>query len=184
MKLLVIGHARHGKDTVGAMLRQQLGLKFISSSLFAAAKAVVPYLAAKGIEYDSLDEAYADRVNHRAAWRDAIGAYNTPDPAKLGREIFAEYDMYIGLRSLEEFVALHKAKVFDYCIWVDRSAHAPAEPYSSMELTPNLADIVVDNNFDLVHLAKQVQWAVQCLRRLEHSRANAVEVSSASAEKS
>ena len=37
-KLLVIGHGRHGKDTVSEILCQDFKLSFISSSMFACKK--------------------------------------------------------------------------------------------------------------------------------------------------
>jgi len=152
MKLLVTGHARHGKDTVCGIIRDAFGLAFISSSYFVAEKAVRPYLAERGLVYTTLEECYADRTNHRAEWHDAIHAYNTPDLARMGRELFAQYDMYCGLRNRQEFLAIKAEKLFDVSIWVDRIRHHPPEPHDSMQIRQDDCDLIIDNNTSLMGL--------------------------------
>lgn len=152
LKLMILGYARHGKDTAAEILHEQLGLKFMSSSFAAAEKVMVPYFASKGVVYPDLATCYADRVNHRSEWFDQIKAYNTPDLARLAREIYADNDIYVGIRNVEEFVAARDQKLFDYSIWVDRSKHAPPEPKTSMTITPDMASRIVDNNGTLEQL--------------------------------
>lgn len=152
----MIGYARHGKDTVCNLLRDIYGLGFVSSSFFVAEKAVRPWLEQRGRYYDNLDSCYADRVNHRGDWFDAIAAYNANDPARLGRELFAEYDIYCGLRRLEEFLALKKENVFHTCWWIDRGLIEPPEPITSNTLRPNHADFIVNNNGSLDLLRGEV----------------------------
>lgn len=164
MKLLVIGHARWGKDTVCEILRDKYQLTFESSSAFVAEKAVRPWLAARGIVYPTYEAMYADRVNHRAEWKTAIGEYNSPDPSKLGKEIFAAFDIYCGCREPREVHAMRTNKAFDFCFWVDARLRHPPEHESSMGLTENDADWVVDNNKDLFHLEKQVDIAYKYAR--------------------
>jgi hypothetical protein len=146
LKLLVIGHARHGKDTVADMMCQQYGLRAVSSSWFLAERVVQPFLANKGITYASIDQCFADRANRRADWYDAVKAFNNPDLTALGRAIWAENDIYIGLRNRAELHANRNAATFDIAIWVDRSDHLPPEDRSSMTLEPWMADFVLDNN--------------------------------------
>ena len=146
LKLMILGNARHGKDTVAEIFTNSLGLKFVSSSFAAAEKVMVPYFASKGITYASLDECYADRVNHRAEWFQQIAAYNTPDKARLAREIYSEADIYVGIRNVEEFNAVRDEGLFDYSIWVDRSKHVAPEDTSSNTITKDMADYVIDNN--------------------------------------
>lgn len=146
MKLLVLGHARHGKDTTCDLLRKLYGLSFVSSSFFVGEKAVRPWLESRGIIYPYMDACYSDRVNHRAAWFDAIAEYNRIDKARLGRELFKQYDIYCGLRNVEEFLALKAEKAFDVCLWVDRSSHAPAELTTSFNIGLSFADYIIDNN--------------------------------------
>lgn len=149
---MVLGHARHGKDTVCTLLNKLYGLSFVSSSFFVAETCVRSFLASRGITYDSLEACYADRINHRAAWFDAIAEYNRENPAKLGMELFAKYDIYCGLRNVLEFRALKSAGVFDCTLWVDRSRHAPAELTTSFNIGLSAADYIIDNNGDLHEL--------------------------------
>ena len=85
-------------------------------------------------------------ANSVAEWYDAICDYNVPDAATLGREMFATYDIYCGLRNKREFFAMKNTGVFDHCIWVDRSMYLPPEAASSMSLEQWMADFTIDNN--------------------------------------
>lgn len=150
-KLLVIGHGRHGKDTVCEILRDNYGFSFESSSQFCSKLFIFDQL--KDLYgYADEQECYADRHNHRAEWYDAICAYNVPDAARLGREIFREHDIYCGLRNKKEYHAMRNTGVFDYAIWVDRSDHLPLEDESSMTLKQWMADFTIDNNGTLDEL--------------------------------
>jgi hypothetical protein len=152
-KLLIIGHGRHGKDTVCDILRDQYGFQFQSSSEFCAQKFIYDELRHK-YGYTSYAQCYQDRHNHRAEWYDMIHAYCEDDYTRLGRDIFAENDIYCGLRNKAEFHAMRNTGVFDYCIWVDRSDHAPLEDRSSMNLEIWMADYVIDNNGTLKDLRR------------------------------
>ena len=152
LKLMILGYARHGKDTVAEILHNDLGLSFVSSSFTAAEKVMIPYFASKGIVYPDLATCYADRVNHRQEWFEQIKAYNTPDLAKLAREIYSENDIYVGIRNVEEFVAARDQRLFDYSIWVDRSKHVAPEPSTSNTINASMATHVIDNNGTLEEL--------------------------------
>ena len=150
-KLLVIGHGRHGKDTVCEILRDKFGYSFESSSQFCSKLFIYDQLKDK-YGYSNEEQCYADRHNHRAEWYDAICAYNVPDAARLGREIFQAHDIYCGLRNKREFFAMKNTGVFDYAIWVDRSDHLPPESKDSMSLEQWMADFTIDNNGSLEDL--------------------------------
>lgn len=153
-RILIIGHARHGKDTVCEMLRDDYGYSFMSSSWFCAEHVVMPYVAARNHPYPSVVACYEDRANHRGDWHDAIWEYNKPDPARLGKEIWSKYNIYAGLRHSTEWAALKNEGAYDIAIWVDRSLVLPPEPESSMKLSPWMADYILDNNWDLDHLRR------------------------------
>ena len=145
MKLLVIGHGRHGKDTVCEILQKNYNLSFESSSKFCSQLFIYDQLKDK-YGYANEEECYADRHNHRAEWYDAICDYNKGDGARLGREIFKAHDIYCGLRNKREYFAMKNTGVFDYAIWVDRSDHLPEESKDSMSLEQWMADYTIDNN--------------------------------------
>lgn len=144
-KLLIIGNARHGKDTVCEILNDTFDFKFRSSSDFCAERFIYNELKDK-YNYKTYADCFNDRHNHRAEWYNMIHDYCQHDFARLGREIFAENDIYCGLRNKSEFHAMKNTNVFDYAIWVDRSDHLPAEDKTSMSLEIWMADYVIDNN--------------------------------------
>jgi hypothetical protein len=145
MKLMILGSGRHGKDYAAEKLRDQLGLSFISSSAFVGMKAVYPTMKER---YKTFEECFNDRHsgNNRALWYEAIQKYNESDPARLARELLDEYDMYVGLRSEREFSAARKAGLFDLAIWVDAFNRVPPEASTSLTITRDMADIVLDNS--------------------------------------
>ena len=150
-KLLVIGHGRHGKDTVCDILKESYGFSFESSSQFCSKLFIYDQLKDLYGYADEV-ECYADRHNHRAEWYNAICAYNVPDASRLGRDIFETHDIYCGLRNKKEYHAMRNTGVFDYAVWVDRSDHLPLEDPSSMSLEPWMADFTIDNNSTLEEL--------------------------------
>lgn len=162
LKLLVIGHGRHGKDTVCEILKNDYGYSFESSSQFCSKLFIYNMLKEK-YNYSNELECYSDRHNHRQEWYDAICAYNENDPAKLGREIFKEHDIYCGLRNKKEFHAMKNTKVFDYAIWVDRSDHLPPENKNSMSLEQWMADYTIDNNGTLENLEFNVRQLISTI---------------------
>jgi hypothetical protein len=161
-KLLVIGHGRHGKDTVCEILRYHYVYSFESSSQFCSKLFIFDQLKDK-YGYDNEEACYADRHNHRAEWYDAICAYNVPNAARLGTEIFKEHDIYCGLRNKKEFFAMQNAGVFDYAIWVDRTEHLPLELKSSMSLEQWMSDFTIDNNNGLDELEFNVHQLINNL---------------------
>jgi hypothetical protein len=162
LKLLVIGHGRHGKDTVCEILRDKYGYSFESSSAFCSKLFIYEQLKDK-YGYDNEAQCYADRHAHRAEWYDAICDYNEIDGARLGREIFKAHDIYCGLRNKREFFAMQNTGVFDYCIWVDRSDHLPPEGSDSMSLKQWMADFTIDNNSNLSNLEFNVDQLIDYL---------------------
>jgi hypothetical protein len=162
LKLLIIGHGRHGKDTVCEILRDKYAYSFESSSRFCSKLFIYNDLKDK-YGYANEEECYADRHNHRAEWYNAICDYNVPDPARLGREMFGAYDIYCGLRNKKEYHAMRNTEVFDYCIWVDRIDHLPPEAKDSMSLEQWMADYTIDNNGTLEDLQFNVDQLMMFL---------------------
>ncbi len=141
-KLMIIGHARHGKDTVCEYLRDKYGFKFQSSSEFCVNFLIWPLMP----QYSSAEECFNDRENHRQFWYDTISGYNKEDPSRLGKELFATNDIYCGIRNGSELQSLKKLNIIDCIIWVDASKRKEKEEMSSCTVTPEMTDIILDNN--------------------------------------
>lgn len=153
MKLLILGHGRHGKDTVAEYLRDHHSVSFRSSSLFLAEAVVRPALVDHGLVYDTLEACYKDRVNHRCLWRDIILAYNADDLSRLARAVLEVSDCYVGMRSIEEYRA--SRRLFDAVMWVDAEARGmPVDPSLTIEFEPDM--IMIDNNGSLDETYEQL----------------------------
>ena len=162
-KLLILGYARHGKDTVAEYLRDNYGLRFMSSSEFCGREALWDQWG-KAV-YGSFEEMFEDRSNHRELWMQMISAYNTPDKTKTASTMFERgYDMYVGMRRQDELNACNDASLFDAVIWVDRSEHLPPET-GSMDITraSARANYEIDNNGEITDLYGQVDEIVHNL---------------------
>ncbi|MDR9452136.1 MAG: hypothetical protein RI637_13080, partial [Acidimicrobiia bacterium] len=159
------GYGRHGKDTVAEILTNY-GYTFVSSSWAAAEHAVFPVLGPK-YGYESVEECFNDRANHRREWYELIKAYNTPDLARLARQIYSEADIYVGIRDRDEFYDAKNEGLFDYAIWVDASHRLPVESTDSCTVNQQDADIVIDNNGPEKHLPIRVWDALSQVNSLE-----------------
>ena len=144
-KFLIIGHARHGKDTLAELLNKEFGLKFASSSQAAADIFIFDELKEK-YSYETSEQCFEDRVNHRAEWYDMICEYNKEDRAKLAKGILERTDCYVGMRDRGEITECVKQGLFDLIIWVDASERLPLESPDSFNIDKSCADIIIDNN--------------------------------------
>ena len=153
-KLLVVGHGRHGKDTVCEML-ETYSYTFQSSSKFCSELFIFDELK-DNYGYTDEEACYSDRHQHRTEWYNMIHNYCRDDLARLGRNLFAKHDIYCGLRNKREFFAMKNEEIFDYAIWVDRTDHCHLEPGSSMSIEQWMCDYTIDNNGDLDRLKKNV----------------------------
>jgi hypothetical protein len=171
VKLFILGHARHGKDTVAEMICANYeGWTFESSSHIACEHVVMPYLKEKGLTYNSVEDAYADRMNHRMDWYHAIKAYNTPNLRKLSHLIFDKHDIYVGIRDREEFLACKDLS--DLAIWVDAYGRVPADD-PTCKILPEDADVIISNRGSLKELERRVvrlMDALECRICIEAER--------------
>lgn len=153
-KLLIIGHGRHGKDTVAEMISEEYGLSFISSSR-AALDAIWPALdVATEYKYEDKEAAFNDRASCRDLWKELITLYNTPDKSALCKLIISKNDIYVGMRCDKEFEA--SQELFDYVLWVDASQRHPEEPSMKIKCDPQNM-IWIDNNGSLDDLKLEVE---------------------------
>ena len=145
MKVLILGNARHGKDTLAELFNQYFGLTFMPSSQASADFFLYNQLKDK-YGYTSSEECFEDRVNHREEWYQAICNYNKDNRARLAQDILSRSNCYVGMRDKEEFNECVKQKLFDLIIWVDASKRLPLEPGTSFNINMSDADIIVENN--------------------------------------
>lgn len=144
-KLLIIGNARHGKDSMAEILQQEFGLKFKSSSQAAADIFLYDRLKDK-YGYQTPEECFEDRMNHRQEWYEAICDYNKDDRARLAKDILSITDCYVGMRDRDEIVECIKQGLFDIIVWVDASGRLPLEDSNSFNIDKSCADVIIDNN--------------------------------------
>lgn len=163
-KILILGHGRHGKDTVAEIIHHQYGLNYISSSLFAASRVMMPYYASIGRPYASEAECFYDRANRRAEWHEQIAAYNTPDKSRLPREILEIGDMYVGMRCRHEYAA--SRYLFDAVCWVDATARRiPKEGKDSFNIDYRDNMWLINNDGDLSALERRVEDFMQFVEK-------------------
>lgn len=156
MKILVIGHGRHGKDTVAELLRDMYNFTFMSSSRAVMLEAVWPTMQYRCGDqpdrplYDNAEECFADRENHRDEWKALISAYNMPDKAKLAKIILQKVDIYVGMRCALEYQACVNQRVFDKVLWVHRPGF-PTESSMDIQYDPySMIAIVNGGSLDLL----------------------------------
>jgi hypothetical protein len=145
MKLLIIGHKRHAKDTLAEIFRDKFGLTFESSSQ-AAANIFLYDLLKDKYGYKTSEECFEDRVNHRPEWYKAICEYNIEDKARLAKGILKRTQCYVGMRDRDEIEECLSQGLFDLIIWVDASDRLPLENSSSFNIDKSCAHIIIENN--------------------------------------
>ena len=168
-KIMLIGLARHGKDTVAEYLRDKHNYRFMSSSMWCSEAFIFDALKDK-YGYKTPQECFDDRVNHRAEWYDMIKAFNTPDLARLGREIFSQNEIYCGIRDVDELRALKNAGVFDYAVWVDAvERKGITEGKDSNNISITEADWILTNNGTIEELYEKIEGLLPILEMRERS---------------
>ena len=154
-KLLIIGSARHGKDTTAEFLKDLYGYDFKSSSQAAADIFLYDLLKDK-YGYKTSEECFEDRVNRRAEWYDAICEYNREDKARLAKEILKTSNVYVGMRDPDEIEECIKQGLFDFIIGV-YNPRIPEEDKSSFRINIwEKSDVVLPNAGTLDDLKKKV----------------------------
>lgn len=155
LKFLIIGNARHGKDTLAELLNEHFGLSFVSSSAAAAEIFIYDELKEK-YGYQTPEECFEDRMNHRSEWYEMIKDYNKDDRARLAKGILEKADCYVGMRERAEIAECINQGLFDLIIWVDASKRLPLEGPDSFNIDMSCADIIVDNNGTYAEFVKKV----------------------------
>ena len=142
MKILILGNARHGKDSLAEQLAKHFKMTFKSSSEMAMELFIFNDIS-EDMGYSTMDECFRDRLNHRQLWYEMICDYNKNDRARLAKDILNEYDCYVGMRDLEEFEA--SKDLFDVIIWVDASKRLETTENTN-KIPMVCANIIITNN--------------------------------------
>ena len=142
MKILILGNARHGKDTLAELLADRFGMTYKSSSEMAMEIFLFDMLKEKH-GYETMQECFEDRVNHRQTWYLSICDYNKDDRARLAKDILEGHDCYVGMRDLDEFKT--SKELFDVIIWVDASKRLGTSENTN-KIPVSEADMVITND--------------------------------------
>lgn len=143
LNILILGHGRHGKDTLAQALHEKYGLVSSSSSehairlndVFFKIRARCCDAGKDGPKYRDCAEAYADRHNHRAIWFETIQEYNEKyGYTELATDLLRENNIYTGMRSLLEYEACLEERIFDLILWVDRGLFVEPESEDSFKI--------------------------------------------------
>lgn len=149
-KLNINGYARHGKDTVAEMLRDYHGYRLVpASERFADILMTKLPLG----WYETTNECFKDRLNHRRGWFNAIRDYCKNDPARFVKLTLEGGDIYVGHRARSEFE--HSKELFDLTVWVDSTGRGLVKE-ETCELLPEDHDYIIYNNGDLHDLKREV----------------------------
>lgn len=175
--LLVIGHARHGKDTVTEYLAAKLGLTYVSSSEVAAYAGIFDDIILNNAQFtvDALGIKAAQsyllipeiKNNFRSEMFAAISDFNSTDKTNLAKLILADNNIYCGMRNREELLACKKAGLFDLIIFVDSSLRLYAESAESMTIKGTDADIIIENNGTLKQLEDKLEALVTFIHKMQ-----------------
>lgn len=156
-KLLILGHARHGKDTLAEIICDNSDLKFAGSSMTSCEIFLFDILNKKyNLSYSSVKEAWEDRVNHRDKWYNEICAYNSEDKLRLVKDILKIADIYVGLRNHEEVEQAIKEKSFDHIIGIYDYRKPLESKQSNTADVLKYSDFIITNNGTIDDLKEKV----------------------------
>jgi hypothetical protein len=117
--------------------------------------------------YQTEQECFDDRRNHREEWYQLIREFNAVDKARLCKHVLEKSDMYVGMRDYEEFVA--SRPLVNLVIAVDATDRLSkgcggGAVDTTMKIPLECADIRVYNNGTLEHLKQKVGVMASLLR--------------------
>jgi dephospho-CoA kinase len=171
LKVLVIGHARHGKTTVSQILSSHFGLSFKDTSDAVCEIVIFDKLKDK-FGYKTKEECFADKENKRKEWFDAIKEYNEMDKTRLAKIIMENYDIYCGLRDATQMYLCQKEGVFDVTIAV-YNPRVREESKESMNFNIiDYSDYVIVNNGDISDLKEKTVFLFNKIIEKHETRRN------------
>lgn len=159
-RIAVCGYGRHGKESTSRILSELTGLCYTKSTSEAAAELVFSHTQ-ESHGYETVQECWNDRHQHRSTWAKIIWDHNKP----LGITLYADMvrngiDILDGIRQADEIAACVEHGIVDLTVWVDASKRKPIEDASSCTLGPDDCQYIIDNNGTIEQLrANVIQFA-------------------------
>ena len=163
-KILIVGHGRHGKDTLAELITKHQGNKFRGSSAVMCEELYSPHFEAL---YDSPEALFEARHEHRNQLYDLICDYNKEDPTRLARKVMEGGHGYTGMRAFEEVMECIKQDVFTHVIWIERNDIPKADPTQGFSFEDLYEEVLrEDTSFSL---AKVKNYSVDWLDKVASS---------------
>lgn len=102
MKMIINGHAQHGKDYLAAAVAQELGMRHLTASMWFAEKHMMPAFPGK---WSCVEEAFQDRKNRRTLWYEMMRV----DAPNWQLDFMEHSDIFTGHRSVSEHNQMRQA---------------------------------------------------------------------------
>ena len=136
MKILILGHKGHGKTTLANMLTRY-GFRVKDTSLINIERYAKE-------QKTTADAVLANKDKHRVGLFNSLREYTKDDGARFAKEVLAQYDVYVGMRSYEEYEA--SKHLFDLVIRIE-DLNKPKESVESFDLQDHMPGNchVIDN---------------------------------------
>ena len=115
-KIAILGYSGAGKDTMAELLRDWYGYAYTQATKFILENFLWSEFSLHS-KYNTFEEAYEDRINCRQLWYDMICEINKKDPATIANTVYAESDIYCGIRSWKELEAAYDT--IDRIYWIN-----------------------------------------------------------------
>ena len=163
MRIAIGGFGEDGKGTAATTLSRLAGLRYRESTSQAAARLVYDQLRLK-YGYQTVEECWDDRRNHRAEWAQIIWDHNRPDGITLYAEMCEDNDIIEGIRNADELQACREAGIIQVAVWIDYSHRRSPESPASARIGADDCDVVIDSPQGLEHLERQLRDLADSLR--------------------
>ena len=161
MKILILGHANHGKDTVAKYLAQEFNLVNSSATDYLATHFVFPVWGYK--HYANVHSMLEDKDNHRLKWASIVNQINRKDKLFLCKQVMFTSDIYSGMRNQKEYIQAVKENIFDYILFVSAGDRLPTE--NSMNIVYDSRYMhIVDNSLGLPNLRNNLKPIIKLMK--------------------
>lgn len=177
--VMLCGDGGSGKDEIAVQLSKRWKLTYSHSTSYVAAKLMWPQVEAglfcpqmraekgnscpytqllhfniKPTAFTGLENWYGMRSAHRRFWAEWIDCYNQGKAQLYLDAVLDGNHILTGLRKVREFHAFQQTGIPDVAIWIERPG-IPRDP--TQEYGPELCDLVLRNDSDLVRLHTRIE---------------------------